>query len=94
MLNRTQENARLQLLRKINESSFAVDDIILYLDTHPCDDKALEYFQERITERRKMMAEYAKCYGPLTLDDAMETCGDTWKWMEQPFPWEQEGACR
>ena len=39
------------------------------------------------------MKEYAKCYGPLTIDDALESDGDTWKWMEQPFPWKRkEGA--
>ena len=45
-----------QLLNRINQVSFAVDDLLLYLDTHPCD--------------------------------------ESWKWMEQPFPWEREGGCR
>ena len=40
------------------------------------------------------MKKYAECYGPLTIDDALETNADTWKWMEQPFPWEREGGCR
>lgn len=94
MMYRETSNAREQLLCKINEASFAVDDILLYLDTHPCDQTALSYFEERITERKKLMSEYAKNYGPLTIDDAAESCGDTWKWMEQPFPWEKEGECR
>ena len=36
MMYRDQPENRMQLLQKINEVSFAVDDILLYLDTHPC----------------------------------------------------------
>jgi len=56
--------------------------------------RKLAFYQECAAERRKLMKEYAQCYGPLTVDDALETDGSTWKWMEQPFPWEQEGGCR
>ena len=37
--------ARKELLQKINEVSFAVNDITLYLDTHPCDEKALANYE-------------------------------------------------
>lgn len=87
-------NSRCRMMRDITEVSFAVEDILLYLDTHPCDGQALSYYKEMSEKRRNLMKEYAKAYGPLTVDDALETCGDTWKWMEQPFPWEKEGACR
>ncbi|MGN0360961.1 MAG: spore coat protein CotJB, partial [Hominisplanchenecus sp.] len=33
------------MLQYINEVSFAVNDISLYLDTHPCDQEAMEYYQ-------------------------------------------------
>lgn len=87
-------NSRNQLLKNINEVSFAVDDILLFLDTHPCDEKALAFYEKMALKRNELMTEYAKCFGPLTIDDAAESCGDTWKWMQQPFPWEKEGACR
>ena len=32
-----------QLLDRIDQVSFAVNDMNLYLDTHPCDEKALVY---------------------------------------------------
>ena len=85
---------KARLLQKINEVSFAVDDIHLYLDTHPCCQEALSFYQEYARERKKLMLEYAQNYGPLTIDDALESDSSTWKWMEQPFPWEQEGGCR
>ncbi len=84
---------RGQLMQKINESSFAAYDMLLYLDTHPFDEKAMEYYRERLAERKEALAEYTENFGPLLADDA-ESCGDTWKWGQQPFPWEKEGACR
>lgn len=83
-----------KLLNRINEVSFAVDDILLYLDTHPCDKEALAFYQDCAQERKKLMTEYAQCYGPLTIDDALESDNGTWKWVEQPFPWQMEGGCR
>lgn len=88
------DNSRAQLLREINEVSFAVNDILLYLDTHPCDENALEYFRKMSEKRRELMKEYAKAYGPLIVDDAVYSDSSTWQWMEQPWPWEQEGGCR
>ena len=34
-----------QLLSVINQASFAMDDVLLFLDTHPCDQAALNYYQ-------------------------------------------------
>ena len=39
-----------------------------------------------------MFREYAEKYGPLTIDNAAKSSENSWKWMEQPFPWEREGA--
>ena len=76
--------ARKELLQKINEVSFAVNDITLYLDTHPCDEEMSEM-------REKALQEYARLYGPLTIDTAKDTCSRRWEWVMQPWPW--EGGC-
>ena len=47
------------LLKRLNEVSFAVNDIHLFLDTHPCDEKALAFFQEVSEERNRLLKEYA-----------------------------------
>ena len=39
-----QKPCRRELLEWINTVSFAVDDVKLFLDTHPCNAEALEYF--------------------------------------------------
>lgn len=85
---------KMQLLQEINEVSFAVNDILLYLDTHPCDKDAMEFYKKNVSRRLELMSAYAEEFGPLTVDNAVKSCGDTWKWMEQPFPWQQEGGCR
>ena len=37
---------RQELMNRINAASFAVDDVKLFLDTHPCDKDAMEYFEK------------------------------------------------
>lgn len=90
----SQNCSRCQLLKRIDQISFAVNDMHLYLDTHPCDQKALTYCKELVTERKKLLKEYADAYGPLTIDCTVQNSSDSWKWAQQPFPWEKEGACR
>lgn len=85
--------SRMKLMQFINEISFAVDDIQLYLDTHPNDEKALEFFRTCDSKRREALRQYAQNYGPLTIDTADDCVSKTWEWIKQPFPWEKEGAC-
>lgn len=83
---------RKDLLQEINVASFAVNDVQLFLDTHPCDQNALAYFQEYSKRRNQAMREYAKYYGPLTIDTTVASCTDRWNWIHEPWPW-QEGGC-
>ena len=55
---------RRQLMNRINQASFAVDEVKLYLDTHPCDTEALAYFHEMSRKRNQALKEYAAAYGP------------------------------
>lgn len=80
--------SREQLLRQINEVSFAVNDIHLFLDTHPHDQEALAFFRKVSEERRMALKKYAETFGPLTIDTADDSASTSWKWIEQPFPWE------
>lgn len=75
-------------MKTINETSFAVDDILLFLDTHPQDQEALAYFYEVSSARNEAMKKYAQAYGPLTIDTADDHASTSWQWVQQPFPWE------
>lgn len=79
---------REQLYRFINEVSFATFDCRLYLDTHPCDEDALAYYEKYNQLRECAVEEYNKKYGPITCN-CNEGC--TWNWIESPWPW--KGDC-
>ena len=92
--NFTPVTGKDRMMQKINEVSFAVNDIHLYLDTHPCDEKAMEFFRENVRMRKEALSEYARMYGPLTIDTAADSASRSWQWIQQPFPGEKEGGCR
>lgn len=81
---------RSRLYHWINVVSFALNDIVLYLDTHPYDKEALEYFNHFQGLRNQALEEYAANYGPLTLDSSAHY--PHWAWALDPFPWEG-GKC-
>mgnify|MGYP000182085173 FL=1 len=80
------------LMDQIYLYSFAVDDAKLFLDTHPEDEDALAYFYEFSRMRNQALKEYAKNFGPLTIDTVTDSCSDNWDWIDSPWPW-QEGGC-
>jgi len=74
-----------QLKRKIAKVQFVLYDLHLYLDTHPKDMQAIkhyEFYQNKFEELKK---EYERIYGA---DKAIR--GDTWTWIEGPWPWERD----
>lgn len=93
--NSSNNSSREQLLDQINRSSFAAYDMLLYLDTHPDDTEAQAYYHKNACIRKDSMREYARQYGPLTMDLIDDTRSDSWEWMKQPWPWElnKKGRC-
>lgn len=80
---------REALLFKIMEIDFAVNDLNLYLDLHPEDMEMYECFKKYTEECIELKDQYARMYGPLTLD---ETQGNTYDWMKNPWPWDKTGG--
>ena len=76
------EMNRRELFEYINQISFAVDDVKLFLDTHPENQKALDYFQKYKEKRMEALKEYAEVYGPLTVDTVSEN-SDCWNWINE-----------
>lgn len=76
------------LWNQINEISFVVDDMVLYLDTHPYDEEAKQYMRLMVQKRVAALNVYAKRFGPLNLDVTDKTNGSGWEWILQPWPWE------
>lgn len=84
-----QDKNREQLFCTITESSFALDDARLFLDTHPTNQEALDYFAKYEAIRKQALKEYRDCYGPIVSYDV--NADNVWTWINEPWPW--EGVC-
>ena len=82
------ETAR-KLMKRIYDASLAMDDVILYLDTHPDDRNALNYYRYVVALRKEAVNANEASFGPLTIEDADDAC--TWSWLSERWPWEGEG---
>ena len=80
------DNNRQEMLQEIMEYKFSLNELGLYLDTHPCDEKALAIHNEYSKKSKMLCDKYQKIYGPLTMD---YPC-NKWRWLEMPWPWEKE----
>lgn len=75
-----------QLLMYISEVSFALTEAVLFLDTHPCDKDALQYYRQVKKLRKEAVNQYESQFGPLT-NDSVNGTGE-WEWTQTPWPWE------
>ena len=82
-----QKPSRKDLMDKINQYSFAMNEANLFLDTHPFDTEALAYFQKYRELRVEAVKEYANYYAPLAIDYAVSD-KTPWSWVNEPWPWE------
>lgn len=73
------------LLKNVYETGFALDDIILYLDTHPTDQNALNYYHQLQKANQQAVMAYEQVYGPLMAERSSSDC---WDWIKNPWPWE------
>lgn len=80
-------------MNRLMEVSFAINDLTLYLDTHPNCEQGLSMFYKLLEERLKILKEYAEEFYPLTQTSMVTgNCNqNAYGWSEGPMPW--EGAC-
>lgn len=79
------KDVRSEMLQNIMCYKFAVNDLALYLDTHPEDQKALCLHREYCKVLKDLTDKYQKVFGPLTIEFPC----NKWRWIEQPWPWER-----
>lgn len=82
-------NDREKRMLKIYEYCFALNDLNLYLDTHPDDMEAYRLFQQFVEEEKRARKEYSEMYGPIVLTNANYP---NYKWSENPWPWDSMGG--
>lgn len=81
-------NQREQLMHNIGIVSFVLVDLGEYLDTHPNDSKALDYFNHYSRIKQQMEREFSIKFHPLKME--LSDCGKEWMWGLAPLPWEGE----
>lgn len=65
---------------------FAINELALYLDTHPEDAEALELYREYQKMHAGCAEEFANRCGPMT--HTMPVDHKNYTWMNDPWPWE------
>ncbi len=94
--NSEQARKREAKLLEIQQISFVLDDVRLFMDTHPADKQGLSLLKKTVMERKKLLKEYALQFEPLTMDCMADIYGEhpnsgCYCWQKGPAPW--EGVC-
>lgn len=74
---------------ELQTMGFAIQELALYLDTHPDDKEALELYRTYQKMYHKGMMEYSEQCGPL--NHATPVSSDRYNWLNDPWPWEYAG---
>lgn len=73
-----------ELFGQIQTVSFAMDDLRLFLDTHPDNAEALALYSQYGEQRHSLIAQYTKTYGPI---NSYYVVNDgSWSWVDEPMP--------
>lgn len=77
-----------ELFSFINQVSFMLDDITLFLNTHVGCIQAIETYNQYKMLRKEAIKEYTELYGPICKYDV--NVNNYWDWVNKPWPWEGE----
>lgn len=69
--------------------AFAIQELALYLDTHPEDQEALELYRTYQKLYHKGMMEYSDGCSPLNHHTPVSS--KRYNWVDDPWPWEYAG---
>ena len=76
-------------LAELMALDFAVDELGLYLTTHPDDREALSLYWSYIALADEGRKKYQELYGPLRQTDVTK---DGFVWLHDPWPWDEGGS--
>lgn len=81
-------NERKRLLKTLDAEEFSLWETALYLDGHPTDTKALAFYRHQCSVVEELAKQFRERFGPIDVRDCGN--GETWSWVEGPWPWEKE----
>ncbi len=79
---------KAKALMRVQTTSFALDEAILFLDTHADDMAALDFYKKALDEYNNAVNMYVSKYGPLNAKQC--TNDKQWSWVMGCMPWESE----
>lgn len=77
-----------ELLKRIQELSFAKLETQLYLDVYPENAAAQRHFHELSDKLDSLVDQYQGAHAPLFADGAGK---ERWNWVDTPWPWQKNG---
>ena len=76
-------------MTELQTLAFAIQELALYLDTHRDDREALELYRSYQQMYEHCLNEYKRAKGPMNHTRMSE--GETYDWLDDPWPWEYCG---
>ncbi len=76
--------------KKIYEYDFAIHELVLFLDSHPTNRKALELIREYKQRRAKLVEEFEARFGAFVVNPSDAPATDCWEWIKSPWPWDNK----
>lgn len=80
-------NKREELLYNILMHNFVLVEFQLYLDVNPMDSNIINLYNKYLEQKKKLVDEYEKNYGPLSMD-SINMGNNKWNYINSPWPWE------
>lgn len=80
-----------EMMKMIHALDFAIHELVLFLDTHPTNQRAMQLLREYRNERKETVELYEQKYGTYIVTPADAPANSScWQWLESPWPWENE----
>ncbi|MEG0924217.1 MAG: spore coat protein CotJB [Anaerovoracaceae bacterium] len=79
---------RGEAMRAVQMYDFAMEDTGLFLDTHPTNKMALQFYGDTRKKYIEAVEDYEEQFGALNASDV--DVSDSWTWVNSPWPWEME----
>jgi spore coat protein JB len=74
-------------LKDLQVVDFVLDELTLYLDTHPDDMQAIGQYNQFASKRIGMVQEFEMEFGPL-MSNGHSFSKSPWEWNAAPWPWQ------
>lgn len=87
------------VLLQVQQICFVIDDIRLYLDTHPEDKEGLKLLKEKLKRKKELVKKFTEQFYPVDIVSMAEIYEDNpdsecYCWVKGKIPWENEFKAR